>query len=102
MNKTIENLLLLGSAVIGIGIAVTLGEKISNDFTCDVTPHKVEQGDTLWSIAESKCEGHIQRATNILVDVYGTTIQAGWYVYLPANENCELKLVEGQVWENCK
>ncbi len=101
MKDGFRDTLLLASVVIGLAIAFVLGEKISNDFTCNLAPHTVQQGDTLWAIAEQNCEGHIQRVTNILVDVYGITIQAGQDIYLPESENCKLKLEYGQVWEDC-
>ena len=86
----------------GLVGAYAVGEATSNNFTCDLDAHQVEYGDTLWGIAESKCEGDIQRVTDQLVDVYGTNIQAGQFIYLPENEHCHLRLnTEGSVFEDC-
>lgn len=97
-----DTLLLIG-VVVSCVIAVVIGEETSNNFTCETTPHQVFSGDTLWRIAETKCEGDIQRVTDTLVRVYGVNIQIGQNIYLPANENCEIRLTDGgQVMEECK
>ncbi len=102
MRDGFRDTLLLASVVIGLAITFVIGEATSNNFTCNLAPHTVQQGDTLWAIAEQNCEGDIQRITNKLVDVYGITIQIGQNIYLPENENCELQLTEsGQVMEAC-
>lgn len=103
MNSNIKNTLLLAIAFVGLATAFVIGEETSNNFNCELAPHTVQQGDTLWAIAESKCEGDIQRVTDNLVNTYGTNIQIGQNIYLPENENCELQLTEeGQVMEECK
>jgi len=98
----VKNTLLLVGIVVGLVVAVIVGEETSNNFTCENTPHRVFSGDTLWRIAETKCDGNIQHATDKLVNAYGTTIQVGWTIYLPENENCEIVVTNaGQVYENC-
>lgn len=102
-SRNIRNTLLLIALVVGAMVAFIVGEETSNNFTCDPTVHHVDYGDTLWAIAESKCEGDIQRVTDELVRVYGTNIQLAQNIYLPQNENCELRLTDGgQVMEECK
>jgi hypothetical protein len=102
MNRNFKSTLLLATAIIGVTAAFVIGEKTSNNFNCELAPHTVQQGDTLWGIAESKCEGDIQRVTDNLVDTYGTNIQIGQNIYLPEHENCELRLTDGgQVIEEC-
>ena len=103
MNSNIKNTLLLAIAFVGLATAFVIGEETSNNFNCELAPHTVQQGDTLWAIAESKCEGDIQRVTDNLVNTYGTNIQVGQNIYLPEHENCELRLTDGgQVMEECK
>lgn len=98
-----KNTLLLVGIVVGLVVAVIVGEETSNNFTCENTPHRVQSGDDLWGIAETKCEGDIRRVTDILVNTYSSTIQIGSNIYLPANENCEIRLTDGgQVMEECK
>lgn len=102
MNRNLKSTLLLATAIIGVTAAFVIGEETSNNFNCELTPHTVQQGDTLWSIAESKCEGNIQRVTDNLVNTYGANIQIGQNIYLPEREGCELQLTnEGQVIEEC-
>ena len=103
MNRNFKSTLLLATAIIGVTAAFVIGEETSNNFNCELAPHTVQQGDTLWGIAESKCEGDIQRVTDALVKVYGVNIQIGQNIYLPEHENCELRLTDGgQVMEECK
>lgn len=102
MRSNLKNTL----ALLGMGVALTtaviVGQKTADNFTCETTPHQVFSGDTLWRIAETKCDGNIQHATDKLVSAYGTTIQIGWTIYLPENENCEIVVTNaGQVYENC-
>ena len=102
MNRNLKSTLLLATAIIGVVTAFVIGEETSNNFNCELSPHTVVYGDTLWGIAESKCEGDIQRVTDNLVDTYGTDIQIGQNIYLPEHENCELRLTDGgQVMEEC-
>lgn len=102
MNSNLKNTLLIATAVVGVTIAFAVGEETSNNFHCELTPHTVQQGDTLWAIAENKCEGDIRRVTDILVTVYGADIRIGNNIYLPENENCELMLTDdGEVMEEC-
>jgi len=98
-----KNTLILIGIVVSCVIAVIVGEETSNNFTCENAPHQVVSGDDLWGIAETKCDGNIQRVTDTLVGVYGVNIQIGQNIYLPENENCELRLTDGgQVMEECK
>ena len=97
-----KNTLLLVGIVVGLVVAVIVGEETSNNFNCELSPHTVVHGDTLWAIAENKCEGDIRRVTDILVTVYGADIRIGNNIYLPENENCELMLTDGgEVTEEC-
>ena len=101
-SRNLRNTLLFGALCVGTVVAYTVGEATSNNFTCELDPHHVVYGDTLWGIAEKKCEGDIQRVTDNLVDVYGTTIQAGQNIYLPENESCLLTITDGgEVFESC-
>lgn len=103
MSQNLKNTLLLALAFVGIATAFVIGEETSNNFNCELTPHIVQQGNTLWGIAENKCDGDIQRVTDKLVEVYGTNIQIGQNIYLPEHENCELRLTDGgSVMEECK
>jgi hypothetical protein len=102
MNRNFKSTLLLATAIIGVTAAFVIGEKTSNNFNCELSPHTVVHGDTLWAIAENKCEGDIRRVTDILVTVYGADIRIGNNIYLPENENCELTLTDGgEVMEEC-
>ena len=77
-------------------------------FTCEPDPHTVQYGDTLWAIAEAKCDGNIQAVTDNLVDTYGTNIQLGDAIWLPTSQDCLLEvrdlgttIFDGQVWDTC-
>jgi hypothetical protein len=93
---------LLVLLVIGAMFALAYGSRQGEKFTCDLEPHTVTYGDTLWSIAEDKCDGNIQVVTDNLADVYGTTIHSGQNIYLPENQDCLLTLTDdGEVFESC-
>ena len=72
-----------------------------DDFSCETQPRTVVDGDTLWAIAEDKCEGNIQVVVDNLVDVYGTTIHAGQTIWLPLDSDCLLENRGGQVYDTC-
>lgn len=73
-----------------------------NSFTCETTPHLVKTGDTLWGIAEAKCEGNIESVMTDVVRYYGKVINEGDVVYLPTNQDCLLSFNDGQVYEDCQ
>lgn len=70
-------------------------------FTCEPDAHKVEYGDTLWAIAEAKCDGNIQAVTDNLVDTYGTNIQLGDTIWLPLHQDCLLENRGGEIYDEC-
>lgn len=52
-------------------------------YECEQAPVVVEQGDTLWSIAEKRCEGDLLEVRYELIQSYGTEIQLGQIIQLP-------------------
>ena len=73
-----------------------------SEFFCDGTPVTVKEGDTLYWIARTNCEGNTMEVVDILVGLYGTTLNVGDKVYLPTHNACELRLTDGgQVLEEC-
>lgn len=70
-------------------------------FSCDAEPHTVQYGDTLWGIAEAKCDGNLEAVTDNLVAVYGSPIQVGLTVWLPTDQECLLENRDGQIYDEC-
>lgn len=69
---------------VALTTAVIVGQKTADNFTCETTPHQVFSGDTLWRIAETKCDGNIQHATDKLVSVRNN--YSDWVDYLLTRE----------------
>lgn len=91
------------AVVAGMTALIGFASNNAGKFTCEADPHTVQYGDTLWAIADSKCEGNIQAVTDNLVDTYGTNIQVGWQVWLPTSDDCLLEMRgDGQVWDTCE
>lgn len=98
--RSIRTIAWVGAAIAVFGFIAISAEKNEN-FACDAEPHSVQYGDTLWAIAESKCEGNIQHVTDNLVSVYGTNIQLGQSIWLPTTDECLLEQRDGQVYDVC-
>jgi hypothetical protein len=74
-----------------------------NEFFCNGAPHTIKDGDTLYWIARTNCDGNTMNVVDQLVRVYGTDLTVGDTIYLPTHQNCELRLTDGgQVMEDCK
>jgi len=66
-------------------IAFFIGKAIaSNPYTykCDGTIAMANVGDSLWSLAEKHCTGHIGQAVDDLVNEYGARVHYGQYIKL--------------------
>lgn len=65
------------------GVALTaflVGKALASDpypYECDRSAVIVTSGDTLWSLAEKHCTGHVGAATAALVARYGADVQVG-------------------------
>jgi len=75
-----------------------------NRYSCTTT--SVVVGDngqnTLWEIGTRNCVGNVARAVDALVETYGVTIHVGQRIFLPQNNDCQLRIDDGgQVWEDC-
>ena len=88
------------AVVAGVAIIGAVSDNASR-FTCETDPHVVQYGDTLWAIAEAKCDGNIQAVTDNLVDTYGSTIQLSEIIWLPENQDCLLVNRGGEVYDEC-
>lgn len=61
-------------------------------FVCDTTPVIASEGDTVWAIAEAKCEGDIRQATDEAFRIVGS-LSVGELVVMPKHEGCRLAWV---------
>jgi hypothetical protein len=74
-----------------------------NEFFCNGASVSIKEGDTLYWIARTNCEGNTMNVVDELVRVYGTDLTVGDTIYLPTHPNCELRMTDGgQVMEECK
>lgn len=73
-----------------------------SEFFCDGTPVIVKDGDTLYWIARTNCEGNTMEVVDRLVNLYGTSLTIGDTIYLPTHNACELRITDdGNVSEEC-
>jgi hypothetical protein len=73
-----------------------------SQFFCDGTPVTVKNGDTLYWIARTNCEGNTMEVVDRLVKLYGTNLAIGDTIYLPTHSTCELRITDGgEVMEEC-
>jgi hypothetical protein len=74
-----------------------------NEFFCNGASVNIKEGDTLYWIARTNCEGNTMNVVDELVRVYGTELTVGDTIFLPTHPNCELRMTDGgQVMEECK
>lgn len=105
INKRTKNLLLvifLPLIIWMLALGVNDLNKRMTEFTCPSDTIVVEHYDTIWAIVQRNCEGNMSAAVDAVVDVYGSSIQIGQRIFLPRNQDCELRLTDGgQVLEDC-
>ena len=74
-----------------------------SEFFCNGTPLIIKEGDTLYWITRTNCDGNTMNALDKVVSFYGTTLTIGDTIYLPTHNRCELRRTDGnQVIEDCK
>lgn len=101
MKKTLKKVTVTALAL-GLGVAVIALAGLNADrFACDGEAISVVSGDTLWALAEAKCDGNIRAVTDNLVKTYGATIHAGDIIWLPTSNDCRLENRDGQVYDEC-
>lgn len=100
--KTIMGFVAIISAVL---ISVSFLQKQNqqdNEFFCSGSPIVIENGDTLYWLAQKNCHGNIMNVVDRLVTAYGTDLVVGDTIYLPTHSSCELRLTDGgDVLEDC-
>jgi hypothetical protein len=110
MEKRRENMktqnILLG---ILVGIALSISamfylqtEKAIDAYICDSRPIIVSDGITLFDLVTRNCDGNLGEALDDAVDTYGTNLVVGQQVFLPRNNDCNLRMTDGgEVFEDC-
>lgn len=74
--------LAVAAALTVIG-ALSLVSVLTPDFGCNSTVLIVNEGDTVWSLAERYCTGSIEAAVDAIVAEYGTDIRPTQAMRLP-------------------
>lgn len=76
--------------------------KDNSEFFCNGASVTVRDGDTLYWIARTNCEGNTMEVVDRLVKLYGTNLAIGDTIYLPTHNTCELRITDGgDVFEEC-
>lgn len=100
-----QNILL--GVLIAIALAVALmfyrqTQNAINAYNCDSRPILVGEGVTLYQIVSYNCSGNLGEALDDAVDIYGTNLGVGQQIFLPQNNDCNLRLTDGgDVYEDC-
>ena len=106
--KTIQFLIVL---ILGVALGLITILISREEFSCDNSGHLVAEGDTLWAIAEQKCSGNIQKATDTAMKTYGTDLVIGTTIFMPSHHGCSLiwgtdgstyEKASGDIYENCR
>ena len=66
-------------------LAFFIGRAMASDpyeYECNGKTVMADNGDSLWSLAQENCTGHIGKAVHDLVKVYGVQVKYGEYVTL--------------------
>ncbi len=98
-----------GVATVAVAASTVLGfsflqkqQAMDNEFFCNGAPLTVKEGDTLYWITRTNCDGNTMNALDKVVSFYGTTLTIGDTIYLPTHDGCELRRTDGQeVIEEC-
>jgi hypothetical protein len=80
MKKKAYTLALVGALAAG---GLLAAEVFTPDYSCDGTVVIVQEGDTLWRLAEQHCTGDVRAAADALVEKYGTDVRPTQEVRLP-------------------
>jgi len=73
-----------------------------NEFFCSGAPIVIENGDTLYWLAQEHCHGNIMNVVDRLVRTYGTDLVIGNTIYLPTHPSCEMRITDGgEILEDC-
>jgi hypothetical protein len=82
---------------------LTAQQQRDNEFFCNGSPITIQEGDTLYWLTRTLCDGNTMNALDAVVDFYGTTLTVGDTLYLPTHNNCELRMTDGgDVFEDCR
>jgi len=66
-----------------------------SEFFCNGAPVAIKDGDTLYWISRTNCDGNIMNVVDKLVSLYGSDLTVGQTIYLPTHPNCEMRLTDG-------
>jgi hypothetical protein len=92
----------LATTTMGFGYLTELNRKDS-EFFCNGAPFTIKEGDTLYWITRTHCDGNTMSALDSVVEFYGTTLTVGDTIYLPTHNNCVLRETDGNnIMEDCK
>jgi hypothetical protein len=81
---------------------LTTQQNRDNEFFCNGAPISIKEGDTLYWITRTNCDGNTMNALDEVVSFYGTTLTVGDTIYLPTHNNCNLRMTDGgDVFEDC-
>jgi hypothetical protein len=110
MNENSYRTFKAGIATFALAVGTSLAfsflntqQKQDNEFFCNGAPISIKEGDTLYWITRTHCDGNTMNALDAVVSFYGTTLTVGDTLFLPTHNNCQLRFTDGgDVFEDCK
>lgn len=73
----------LVSLCVWLGVETFQALTYKPSYSCSVSVLDVEAGDTMWDIAHTYCEGDVTAVVDLLIAMYGATLDTWQVIHLP-------------------